>query len=179
MDPFSCLFDLIEHEKRFELFHNSNKVLNNSFREKYLTGAKKLASLQEEHGGVPDFLLIVRNNVQKPNKQTTTAGKFMVAGQGEIYEGFLHDGIEFDTDNYVKMSNTWSMQTEPSEEMDKLLMERKMENNLRTARRTKRHLVSAMEEQEREEERESIQERSKRTRVEGSLGQEQIDQEQY
>ena len=158
---------------------SSSKVLNNSFREKYLTGIKKLASLQEEHGGKPDFLLIVRNNVQQPSKQTTTAGKFMVAGQGEIFEGFLHEGIEFETDNYVKMSNNWSMQTQPTEEMEKLLIERRIENNLRKERRAKRHLVSAMEEQEREEERESVQERSKRPRVEQGLdmGPEQIYQE--
>ena len=156
---------------------SSSKVLNNSFREKFLTGVKKLASLQEEHGGEPNFLLIVQNNVQKPNKQSTTAGKFMVSGQGEIFEGFMHDGIEFDTENYVKMSNSWSMQTQPSEEIDELLLSRRIENNLRTARRAKRQLVSAMEEQEREEERESIQDRSKRPKVGGSLGQEQIDKE--
>ena len=164
-------------EKPKPKIFSSTKVLNNSFREKYLTGIKKLASLQEEHGGVPDFLLIVANNVQQPSKQTTTAGKFMVAGQGEIYEGFMHDGIEFDTHNYVKMSNNWSMQTQPTEEMEKLINERRMEKNLRTERRTKRHLVSAMEEQERDEERQSMQERRKRPRVAGSLGPEQIDQE--
>ena len=105
---------------------SSSKVLNNSFREKYLTGIKKLSSLQEEHGGTPNFLLIVKNNVQQPSKQTTTAGRFMVAGQGEIFEEFMHEGIEFDTDGYVKMTNSWSMKTETDEDMGKLLQQKKL-----------------------------------------------------
>ena len=148
---------------------SSSKVLNNSFREKYLTGIKKLSSLQEEHGGTPDFLLIVKNNVQQPSKQTTTAGKFMVAGQGEIFEEFMHEGIEFDTDSYVKMTNSWSMKTETDEDMGKLLQQKKVENSLRAERRRRRDLVAAMEQQERDEAREERAERSKRPRIEVNL----------
>ena len=85
----------------------SQKALNNSFREKYLTGnkKKKLATNQEEPGGESDYILIMKNNIQKPSKQTKTAGKFMFLGKEHLAEKFMGKGVKFDKKSFVKLAN--------------------------------------------------------------------------
>ena len=53
------------------------KAMLNSWREKMLTVKKKVASIQVEHGGDPDFVIMIRNNIQDPTatNASPTAGK--------------------------------------------------------------------------------------------------------
>ena len=147
---------------------SSSKVRNNSFREKLLTGIiKKLASVQKEHGGEPNYLLIVQNNIQEASKQSTTAKKFIVQGEGPIMDGFMNSGIEFDTDNYVKLQNQWSLKTTPADEIEE---DRQKQQISRMQRQTKRNYVAMLEEGVRDEERgetdSRLAERAKRQRFE-------------
>ena len=146
---------------------SSSKVRNNSFREKLLTGIKKLGSVQKEHGGEPNYLLIIKNNIQEASKQSTTAEKFIVQGEGPIMDGFLHSGIEYDSDNYVKLVNSWSLKTTPADEIEK---EKQNQQMSRIQRQSKRNYVAMMEGEVRDEQREEtakkLAEREKRLRHE-------------
>ena len=50
-----------------------------------------------EVGTGPDFILIVKNNLQENNVNisATTAGKYMVYGEGPLKEKLIEDGIKF------------------------------------------------------------------------------------
>ena len=57
----------------------------------------------------------MKNNIQKPSKQTKTAGKYMFLGKGPLAEKFMGKGVKFDKKSFVKLANCWSMKEEPME----------------------------------------------------------------
>ena len=59
----------------------------NAFKAQFLTLKKKISALQMEVGTEPDFLLLVKNNLQDPSvtKPSKMAGKYMCYGSGEIF----------------------------------------------------------------------------------------------
>jgi len=90
----------------------NKKSMLNSWREKILTAKKKVATIQEEHGGNPDFLLLIKNNIQEKNTQTQTAGKYMVIAKGPARKKFLGKGVKFSRENNFMMANYWDMKEE-------------------------------------------------------------------
>ena len=60
---------------------------------------------------LPEFVLIVKNNVQKPGGKNAaaTAGKYMVASRGNLREMMFSTGIKF-TEDFVMMANDYDMQ---------------------------------------------------------------------
>ena len=97
----------------------SNKVNIKSFKDKYLTSKKKTSSLQREHGSSPDYILFVRNNIQKPGgkNSSSTAGKYLVYGEGPIQDDFfgIH-GVKFDKSKHIIMKNDYNMEEKQIEE---------------------------------------------------------------
>ena len=68
---------------------------------------KKIAAIQKESGVEEDFLLVMKNNLQKENisRPAPTAGKYMVFCRGGIREQLLGDGIKLDKNNMYMMAN--------------------------------------------------------------------------
>ena len=73
---------------------------------------KKIANLQKQHGAKPEYIMILKNNVQNSGKKnpSPTGGLYMVCGEGKLFSEFLKNGIKFD-DQFVIMANqggrTW------------------------------------------------------------------------
>ena len=67
--------------------NRKQKTNLNAFKSKFLTLKKKVSALQMEVGTEPDFLLLVKNNLQDPSvaKPSKMAGKYMCYGSGEIF----------------------------------------------------------------------------------------------
>ena len=82
----------------------------NAFKSQFLTLKKRISALQMEVGTEPDFLLLVKNNLQdatlaKPSKM---AGKYMAFGQGELSNCFFSSGIKFDANKMYKLANNFN-----------------------------------------------------------------------
>ena len=82
----------------------------NAFKSQFLTLKKRISALQIEVGTEPDFLLLVKNNLQdatvpKPSKM---AGKYMAFGQGELSNCFFSSGIKFDANKMYKLANNFN-----------------------------------------------------------------------
>ena len=92
-----------------------SKVNTNSFRTRFSTLKRKVSSLQLEHGLLPDFLLMVKNNVQKENvpNPALNAGKYMLKCSGQVEEvlktGF---GLRFNSSTMVMMANNFDFSIE-------------------------------------------------------------------
>ena len=73
---------------------------------------KKVANLQKQHGAEPEYILIVKNNLQDPGAKnpSVTAGKFMVYAEGSLLSEFMSKGIIFDS-RFVIMANEYNMDT--------------------------------------------------------------------
>ena len=89
----------------------SKKATQNSWRNKLLTAKKKWATLQEEHGGQPDFVIMIRNNVQDAGvtKASSTAGKYLLMAQGPLREKLLGPGVQFVKNESYMFANSWNM----------------------------------------------------------------------
>ena len=98
----------------------SKKTNLNSFKSKYITLKKKVSALQMEVGTEPDFILIVKNNLQENNvnNSAATAGKYMVYGEGPLKEKLIEDGIKFKTGEMYLMANNFDYQEEGVEEKE-------------------------------------------------------------
>ena len=74
--------------------NRKQKTNLNAFKSKFLTLKKKVSALQVEVGTEPDFLLLVKNNLQDPTvaKPSKMAGKYMCYGIGEISDLFFNSG---------------------------------------------------------------------------------------
>ena len=83
----------------------------NSWREKYLTVKKKAASLQQEHGGSPDYLIMIKNNIPD-SSSSKSAGKYMVMAEGPLRNQLLSHGVKFVENNCMMMANSWDMTEE-------------------------------------------------------------------
>ncbi len=94
------------------------KALLNSFKDKLLTIKKKTAAHQIEHGGKPDYLFMMRNNIQDPNvtNASPTAGKYMIMSEGPIREHLLGGGVKFVKGESYMFANHWDMTEEVIDE---------------------------------------------------------------
>ena len=89
----------------------------NAFKAQFLTLKKKISALQMEVGTEPDFLLLVKNNLQDPKiaKPSKMAGKYMAFGKGDLSDCFFSSGIKFDTNNMYKLANNFNYDEEETE----------------------------------------------------------------
>ena len=92
----------------------------NSFRTRFSTLKRKVSSLQLEHGLLPDFLLMVKNNVQKENvpNPALNAGKYMLKCSGQVEEMLKTVGLRFNSSTMVMMANNFDFTIE--EKLDEL-----------------------------------------------------------
>ena len=77
--------------------NRSSQTNINSFRNQFLTMKKKASRLQREVGSEPDFVLIMKNNLQDPktSNASASAGKYLIYGEGKIRDKLLQSGIQF------------------------------------------------------------------------------------
>ena len=87
--------------------NRSTKANLNSMRTKFLTVKKKVVSIPEECGVEQDFMLIMKNNLQKSgiSNPSPTAGKYMLYTRGSIREQFLGEGVKFNPMTMFMMAN--------------------------------------------------------------------------
>ena len=73
-----------------------------------------------EVGTEPDFILIVKNNLQENNvnNSAATAGKYMVYGEGPLKEKLIEGGIKFKTGEMYLMANNFDYQEEGVKEKE-------------------------------------------------------------
>ena len=87
--------------------NRSAKANVNSMKTKFLTGKKKFAAIQPECGVEQDFMVILKNNLQRADisHASPTAGKYMIFTRGNIREQLLGDGIKFDPSTMYMLAN--------------------------------------------------------------------------
>ena len=109
--------EFLMSEIKVKTEQRKKKTNLNSFKNKYLTLKKKAASHQIEHGTQPDYMLIVKNNLQDPHvtNPSPTAGKYMVIAEGPIKEQLLGKGVKFVQNDFFMMTNSWDMSQETIE----------------------------------------------------------------
>lgn len=92
----------------------------NAFKSQFLTLKKKISALQMEVGTEPDFLLLVRNNLQSAQiaKPSKMAGKYMAFGQGDLSDRFFSSGIKFDANKMYKLANNFNYEEETLDTLD-------------------------------------------------------------
>ena len=63
-----------------------------------------------EVGTEPDFLLIMKNNLQDPNvaNPSKMAGKYMAFGKGDLSDLFFSSGIKFEANKMYKFANNFN-----------------------------------------------------------------------
>ena len=90
--------------------NRKQKTNLNAFKSKFLTLKKKVSALQMEVGTEPDFLILVRNNLQDPllPNPSKMAGKYMCYGNGEISDLFFKSGIKFSASDMYKLANNFN-----------------------------------------------------------------------
>ena len=81
-------------ERQVKSSSKTQKEVNRLFKDLFLTQKKNVSNLQRVHGAAPEFVLIVKNNVQKPGGKNAaaTAGKYMVASRGNLREMMFSTG---------------------------------------------------------------------------------------
>ena len=92
---------------------------------KFLNSKKKFASIQPECGADQDFMIIMKNNLQREDvsNPSPTAGKYMVYTRGNIREKLLGEGVKFDTSSMYMLANDQNFEEEKvdvEEEDDKI-----------------------------------------------------------
>ena len=104
----------MEKEIKSKANDRSNKVNLKSFKNKYLTLKKKTSAIHKEHGTDSDYILIIKNNLQKPGGKncSPTAGKYLVMAEGSMRQQFLENGIKFDVEGFAMMKNDKNMEVE-------------------------------------------------------------------
>ena len=101
--------------------NRKQKTNLNAFKSKFLTLKKRVSALQMEVGTEPDFLLLVRNNLQDPllANPSRMAGKYMCYGNGEISDLFFKSGIKFNASEMYKLANNFNYAEEILSEVNK------------------------------------------------------------
>ena len=92
---------------RCKVENRSSKANLNSMKTKFLTVKKKVASIQQECGMEQDFMLIMKNNLQKSSVScpSPTAGKYMVYNRGNIRDQLLGEGVKFNPMTMFMLAN--------------------------------------------------------------------------
>ena len=72
-----------------------------------------------EVGTEPDFLLLVKNNLQDPTvaKPSKMAGKYMCYGNGEISDLFFKPGIKYNASEMYRLANNYDYEEESVSEV--------------------------------------------------------------
>ena len=85
---------------------------------KFLTAKKKFAAIQPECGVEQDFIIMLKNNLQKDTirNASPTAAKYMVFGRGSIKDQLLETGIKFDSSSMYMLANDYNYEEEKIEE---------------------------------------------------------------
>ena len=70
--------------------------------------------MQREVGTEPDFVILIKNNLQDPNTSnpSASAGKYFVFGEGPIKEKLIEPGIQFDQKQLFLMANNHNFDEE-------------------------------------------------------------------
>ena len=70
-------------------------------------------------GTEPDFLLLVKNNLQDPTvaKPSKMAGKYMCYGNGEISDLFFKSGIKYNASEMYRLANNYDYKEESVSEV--------------------------------------------------------------
>ena len=110
--------DYLREPIRIKANERSVKVNTNSFRSRFSTLKRKVSSLQLEHGLLPDFLLMLKNNVQKENvsNPALNAGKYMVKCSGNLEELLKTHGLKYNSSTMVMMANNFDFTEERLDE---------------------------------------------------------------
>ena len=110
--------DYLREPIRIKANERSVKVNINSFRSRFSTLKRKVSSLQLEHGLLPDFLLMLKNNVQKENvsNPALNAGKYMVKCSGNLEELLKTHGLKYNSSTMVMMANNFDFTEERLDE---------------------------------------------------------------
>ena len=71
-------------------------------------------------GMEPDFLLIMKNNLQDPNvaNPSKMAGKYMAFGKGDLSDLFFSIWIKFEANKMYKFANNFNYDEESSETVE-------------------------------------------------------------
>ena len=82
---------------------------------------KKIANFQKQHGAKPEYIMILKNNVQNSGGKnpSQTGGLYMVCGEGKLFSEFLKNGIKFD-DQFVIMANQYDMETKKADTLENM-----------------------------------------------------------
>ena len=127
----------------------SKQVKVNSFRTQILTLKKKLSRMQREVGTEPDYVILIKNNLQDPttSNPSASAGKYFVFGEGPIKEKLIERGVQFDQKQMFLMANNHnfdeekvkkaSLEEEKTKKTKKKKKKKHVENNVQ-----KRHQVA-------------------------------------
>ena len=90
----------------------SARARKKAFLDVFKTLKKKINEIHANNGTVPDFALIVKNNLQSPDVKNAaqSAGKYLTFAKGEICDKFFSKGgISFHHDKYFLCKNTTDM----------------------------------------------------------------------
>ena len=73
---------------------------------------RKIVDLQTKNGQIPDFALVVKNNLQPENVKNAapSAGKYLTFTKGSLSDRFFsNDGIKFNPEEYFLCKNVDNM----------------------------------------------------------------------
>jgi len=107
----------LAREVKPKVENRSSKANLNSMKAKFLTAKKKFAAIQPECGVEQDFIIMLKNNLQKDtvSNASPTAAKYMVFGRGSIKDQLLETGIKFDPSSMYMLANDYNYDEEKIE----------------------------------------------------------------
>ena len=105
--------EYLQRDKEINIENKSRKDIVRSFKDVFKNLKKKVANLHKQHRAQPEYILIVKNNVQNSGGKnpSPTGGLYMVCGEGKLLSEFLKNGIKFDEQQFVMMANQYDMET--------------------------------------------------------------------
>ena len=108
--------EYLKREKVVNIEDKSRKDLVRSFKDVFKNLKKKIANLHKTHGAEPEYIIIVKNNMQGSGGKnpSPTGGLYMVYGEGKMFKEFMRNGIKFD-ERFVLMANEYDMETKSND----------------------------------------------------------------
>ena len=113
--------EYLRREKEVNIENKSRKDIVKSFKDAFKNMKKKIANLQKHHGAQPEYIMILKNNVQNSGGKnpSPTGDLYMVCGEGKLFSEFLKNGIKFD-DQFVIMANQYDMETKKVDTLENM-----------------------------------------------------------
>ena len=98
----------------------STKVNLNSFKSMFLSLKNKVSTMQVEVGTEPDFVIIMKKNLQDPNvnNPAETAGKYMVYAEAFLKKELLENGIKYKQGETYLIANNFDYKEKKVEEVE-------------------------------------------------------------